>query len=72
MTITSLNLYVLGKLAKALEKGPIDSIAPTDMPHLRRCIRAGLLRVDPSKRESGGLVLTNDGRAALAARQDGR
>jgi ribosomal protein L13E len=69
MTVTSLNLYVLAKLARALEKGLAPAIAPTDFPHLRRCIKAGLLTVDASKREGRGFSITTAGQAALAERR---
>ena len=44
---TWLNLYTLGKCIEEAPDGVIGKVAPSDAPHLQRCINAGLL-------ESGG------------------
>jgi hypothetical protein len=40
---TWLNLYALGKCIEEAPGGVIGRVAPTDAPHLQRCINAGLL-----------------------------
>lgn len=40
---TWLNLYALAKCIEEAPDGVIGKVAPTDAPHLKRCINAGLL-----------------------------
>lgn len=58
---TALNLYAMSSALK--EHGGVipDRVPPTDLPHLRRCIAAGLLE----RRPSGGWVPTAAGREAM-------
>lgn len=61
--ITAVNLYALGRMfgetAEAGARAP-NQVDPTSAPHLRRCLKAGLLEVDKHE-----LVLTPAGAAAL-------
>jgi hypothetical protein len=41
---TSLNVWVLGKVAAGRREFP-NRIEPTSAPHLRRCLRAGLVEL---------------------------
>lgn len=65
-TPTDLNLSVL---ADVFADGPeaANQIAPTDAPHLRRCIKAGLVTV-----AGRTLRLTDSGRDALYRQAKGR
>jgi hypothetical protein len=45
LTITDLNIWVLRK-ELAAGNGAIGKVPPTSAPHLRRCIKAGLLAFD--------------------------
>lgn len=58
---TSLNLSVLAKLMGGAAECPNEMGAP-DVPHMRRCFKAGLVTVDGRT-----LRLTVAGREALAA-----
>lgn len=63
MKATSLNIWVLKKVMA----GGVRCEArfpPTNLPHLRRCIKAGLAIVD-----GGELVLTSTGVAAMASNE---
>jgi hypothetical protein len=62
-TPTDLNLWVLDRLFGDRTRVS-NQVEPTSAPHLRRCLRAGLLDVDGAE-----LVLTDAGIAALAARK---
>ena len=58
-TPTSLNLWVLAQHFGGADRAPNRIEAP-DVPHLRRCFKAGLCVV-----EGAELALTDAGRAAL-------
>lgn len=67
---TDLNLFALeGALAEAPD-GIVRKVAPTDAPHLRRCIAAGLLEPVPGER--GAWMLSAAGVSALATRRTQR
>jgi len=61
-TTTSLNLWVLAQVFGPETSVP-NQLAPTDAPHIRRCLKAGLLTADRTT-----LTLTRGGRKALAER----
>lgn len=60
-TPTSTNIYALAKLFGELDRVP-NRVSPTSAPHIRRTLKAGLVRVEGSE-----LVLTPEGRAAVDA-----
>lgn len=49
MNITDTNLYVLADCIAAGNGTVPSRVAPTAVPHLRRCIDAGLLVAGPSR-----------------------
>lgn len=64
---TDLNLFALeGALAEAPD-GVIRKVAPTEAPHLKRCLAAGLLERAPG--EENAWRLSAAGTSALAARR---
>jgi hypothetical protein len=63
MKITNLNVYALADCIKA-GNGVIHKVAPTDAPHLKRCITAGLLAKGTDK---GTWILSDAGKTAVDA-----
>lgn len=61
-TPTALNISALGKMAMGRREFP-NQIASTDAPHLRRCLKAGLLEVV----DRSTLRVTDAGVAAVNA-----
>lgn len=68
-TPTKLNLWVLAKLFGA-DTEIENRISSVDAPHVRRCLKAGLVVVQPTVRGSL-LVLTDFGQRSLAAHAAG-
>ncbi len=64
-TPTATNLYALRKCVAAAPDGVIEKVAPTDVPHLRRCIDAGLME---SAGKRGAWKLSAAGIEALKGR----
>jgi hypothetical protein len=64
---TDLNLFALEDALAEAPDGIIRKIAPTEAPHLRRCIAAGLLA--PAPGEKNAWCLSAAGISALAARR---
>lgn len=60
-TPTRLNVHVLDNYFAGRDRAPADRVPATDEPHLRRCLKAGLMTV-----EGRELVLTDAGREAIA------
>lgn len=65
-TPTGLNLWVLARYFASADEVP-NQIEATSVPHLRRCLKAGLIEVN---RAAGTLRLTDAGRAARDAEID--
>ena len=62
---TPTNLYALGKCVEGAPGGIIEKVDSTDVPHLRRCIDAGLLE---SAGKRGAWKLSAAGVEALKPR----
>ena len=63
---TDTNLWVLERQMGGKDTAP-NQIRPTSVPHMRRCVKAGLVTVDGAQ-----LHLTEKGKAVLALRAGGR
>jgi hypothetical protein len=63
---TDLNLWVLDKFFSGKDEVP-NRIDPTDVPHLRRCMSAGLIEAvaGPYGKRGGALRLTEKGKQAI-------
>ena len=62
MKLTPVNAYVLATVFRDGDRVP-NRLEPTAAPHLRRCVKLGLVRIESRK----VLVLTPTGAAVVAA-----